>query len=70
MSAGERNGQAVLTARQVEAIRRRWARGERVNALARLFGVSHGQVSKIVHGRKWAHLTGPVTREEGRADGP
>jgi hypothetical protein len=51
---GARNGQAKLSPRAVEHIRR--ATGPRgiITALAELHGVSHGTVSMIRAGKRWA----------------
>jgi hypothetical protein len=47
---GERNGRAILTDKQVEQIRQRYARGKLTQLeLGREFGVSEAQVWRIVH---------------------
>lgn len=51
---GERNGNAKLTANQVESIRRRRSAGEKRVALAREFGVTPEMIYLIVSGKNWA----------------
>jgi hypothetical protein len=58
---GEGNGMAILTADQVQAIRRLIAEGWRSCDLARHFGVSPGAVCHIKSGRTWAWL--PTTQK-------
>lgn len=53
---GERNHKATLTEADVRAVRARLAAGETGAAIARSLGVLPGCVSKIKHGRSWAHL--------------
>lgn len=53
---GERNGNAKLTAAQVQAIRRRYARGEKAHVLAELFGVNPENIAHIVKRRSWRHV--------------
>lgn len=61
---GERNGAAVLTAEQVDWVRKSYrARDKRYGgaALARLLGVSQQQISSIIRGVRWRgleHTTG------------
>ncbi len=55
-SFGARNGRARLTEADVRAIRHRAAMGETQTALAREFGVSQGQVSKLVRRRGWEQV--------------
>lgn len=60
MQDGERSVTAKLTARQVEEIRaerQRSGRGSQVR-LAEAFGISVGQVSRIVNGIRWASTYG------------
>ncbi len=54
---GERNGQARLTADQVEAIRRASKQGVTGRALARQYKISPGQISRIVNGHDWKHVS-------------
>jgi hypothetical protein len=51
---GERNAMAKLTAAQVEEIRQRRGRGERLKKIATSYGVSDRTVSKIALGHRWA----------------
>ena len=54
---GERNGGARLTAKQVRAIRRRYARGGVSQvALAETYGVTSVAVHFIVRRKTWTHL--------------
>ena len=57
---GVRNGRAVLTEDQVKEIRLLHANRTKnygfTKKVAELFGVSHGAIQGIVHGRKWKHL--------------
>lgn len=56
-TSGERNGQAVLSADQVRAIRRAYTgrRGEQA-ALAREYSVTPGAIRLIVRRENWRHL--------------
>lgn len=54
---GERAGGAKLTTEDVRAIRRRHAQGESQRVLARAYGVHQPQISRIVNGTRWAHLS-------------
>ncbi len=51
--AGERNGRAVLTAKDAADIRRRAAAGEQRMALAREYGVGWTTVDHIVRANTW-----------------
>jgi hypothetical protein len=53
---GEVNGQAVLRATDVRAIRDRHAAGDTQIAIARAFGVSKMTISLIVRRKRWAHV--------------
>jgi DNA-binding transcriptional regulator YiaG len=53
---GEANGFAKLTADQVREIRRLSEEGLTQRAIANRFGISQKQVSRIVRGKRWAHL--------------
>ncbi len=50
---GERNSNATLTEKQVEQIRFLAKTGMLQKDIARQYGVSRGQVSKIVNGKSW-----------------
>lgn len=54
--AGERNPGAKLTEAEVRELLRLFQQGATSTALARQFGVGRTQVTRIVRGRKWAHL--------------
>jgi len=49
--------QAILHEAQVKEIRRLWAEGTSQSKLARVYEVSPGTISSIVHRRNWAWLT-------------
>jgi hypothetical protein len=56
LNAGEKNGQAKITRNTVEAIRADYLKNSRkgaITALAKTYGISHGQISNIVHCRSW-----------------
>ncbi|MFI2300172.1 hypothetical protein ACH5AL_15215 [Actinacidiphila glaucinigra] len=53
---GEKNGQAVLTADQVQEIRRLIRRGVPGKSIAAQYGVSKGTVSAIKVGKVWGWL--------------
>lgn len=54
---GSRHNLAKLTDADVIEIRRLWSLGGATQvALGERFGVSKGQISAIVRGKKWAHL--------------
>ena len=53
---GEATGTSKLTSAQVTAIRERRANGERVNDLAREFGVDRHCISSLVNRRSWTHI--------------
>lgn len=54
---GEAHHLARLTEDDVKEIRRRAAAGERQTALAVEFGLHHDTVGRIVHRRRWHHVT-------------
>ena len=54
---GEAVWTAKLTAPDVIAIRRRYADGESRPALARHFGVTRQNITDIVNGATWRHIT-------------
>ena len=64
---GVRNRGAKLTNEQVIAIRERFAAGEPRKALSAKYGISPGTASKIINGRSWRHVAGPI-RPLGRID--
>lgn len=53
---GEKHHGAKLTADQVVEIRQRFADGELGYRLAAEYGVARSQISRIVNGRRWAHV--------------
>lgn len=53
---GERHVYAKLSDENVREIRRRYANGEGVCHLARVYGVYHGAITKIVHRTGWKHV--------------
>lgn len=57
---GERNSHAKLTCDQVVAMRTRFAAGERGYMLGAEYGVTPKVVSRIVTGRAWQHVGGPI----------
>ena len=50
---GEKNGNARLTAEQVDTIRAQIARGDFNTVIAARFGVTHSMISRIRRGRAW-----------------
>lgn len=58
--AGTDNGRSKLRDAQVVKIRQERAAGAKVRALAKRYGVSHVMVSRIVRGRAWTHVGGPI----------
>lgn len=57
MLFGEDNGATKLTSAQVQEIVRRYNAGESQRALASVFGVKQPQISRIVTGKRWEHLS-------------
>lgn len=53
---GELHGQAVLIEQDIREIRARCANGESQRTVARSFGIGQTQVSRIVTGKRWAHI--------------
>jgi len=49
-----------LDPHKVQNIRRRYAAGEKIDAIAEDFGVSEGLVSDVARGKRWRHIPGPV----------
>jgi len=56
LPVGERNGNAVLVAGDVQQIRARLAAGELQATVATLFGVSRATISQIARRVTWKHL--------------
>lgn len=54
---GELVNGARLTAASIVDSRRRFAAGESISSIARSYGVCHGTVANVVHGRSWRHVT-------------
>jgi predicted transposase YdaD len=52
-SKGETHGLHKLTVDQVQDVRARRARGERIEVVAREHGISIAQVSRIANGTRW-----------------
>jgi hypothetical protein len=57
LARGERNGAATLTADKVREIRRMFADGVTQTEIGRRLGVAQTNVSLIVRGKRWAHVT-------------
>ena len=53
---GERNGNSKLTAKDVQDIRARHARGERHVSIAKLFGIRDNTVCAICSRDRWKHI--------------
>jgi hypothetical protein len=63
---GESHWAAKVTEADVIDIRRRYAQGERVSALAREFGLTRGPLRAIAKGLSWRHVPMPsLARLEG-----
>jgi hypothetical protein len=56
VARGER-GHSKLTEEQVRTIKIALGQGEAQSALARRFGISVAQMSRIAQGKRWAHVT-------------
>ena len=54
--APERRRASKLTPDDVRAIRERLAHGERTGVLAKLYGVTHGTISNIHHGKVYSNI--------------
>jgi len=52
-----------VTPTQVVEIKERYAKGETQGSLCRAFGLSVGQIGRIVRGESWGHLGGGVTTD-------
>lgn len=63
---GEANSNATLTELQAIQLRARAIAGENQRKLAKEFGISQAQVSRIKRGRRWPHLTKPELLEAKR----
>ena len=59
---GRQGRSGKLTDEQIIEIRKRRANGARQVDLARDYGVSGGQISMIVRGKRWADVGGPIER--------
>lgn len=55
-----------LTAEIVREIKKRSAEGTDNRTLAKLFGVTHSNVSAIVLGKSWSHIEGPVREQDNK----
>lgn len=53
-TVGEKNGNAKLSAADVETIRRLIEAGKNNTVIARQFGVTHSMISRIRRGQSWA----------------
>ena len=53
---GSKNAKAKLTEAQVRAIHTLNKKGSSQGKLAKIFGVSQGQVFRILHGHRWNHI--------------
>lgn len=58
-----------LTDEEIITIRERRAAGARQVDLARDFGMSHGQISMIVRGKRWPNVGGPIEKNKESANG-
>ena len=64
MHARGRQGRSgKLTDEKITEIRKRRANGARQIDLARDYGVSDGQISMIVRGKRWAEVGGPIEKD-------
>lgn len=63
---GENHPCTKLTAEIVREIKKRSAEGADNRTLAKLFGVTHSNVSAIVLGKSWAHIEGPVREQDNK----
>jgi hypothetical protein len=57
---GERNAEAKLTEGQAFQIHARSAKGEGSYKIAKAFGISQTQVMRILHGKRWEHVSEAV----------
>lgn len=65
---GSSNGQAKLTERKVMEIRLWYAAKVRQADLARVHGVNQTLIQRIVTGRVWRHVGGPLRHDEAAAE--
>lgn len=63
ISRGRDARQGKLTDSQIIEIRERRAGGARQIDLAKQYGVSDGQISMIVRGKRWASVGGPIEKQ-------
>lgn len=54
---GERNHAARLTESDVREIRRRFAHGEGISHISRIYGVWPETIGRVVHRKTWRHVT-------------
>lgn len=54
--AGEQNGRAVMTEKNVKRLRKLHSQGVAPRYLMNIFGVSRGVVESIIYGKNWKHL--------------
>jgi hypothetical protein len=57
---GPNNSMATLTPAQVQQIRHRRTKGERLAAIAEDYGIAFQTVSRIFRGDRWAKFPGPL----------
>lgn len=67
--SGEHNAAAKVTTADVMMIRHRYADGETQAQLAIAFGVRQTAISRIVRGKRWAHVADGVTTQRNMARG-
>jgi Mor family transcriptional regulator len=53
---GEAHGGAIFTAEDVRDMRSRFARGDRITDIARLYQHDTGYISRIIHRKTWKHI--------------
>lgn len=64
---GERNGQSVLSDREIELMRDAVANGSTQRAIAKIYGISESHVSTIIRGRKRHTAAGQTRARHGLA---
>ena len=57
---GERNGMAKLTVTDISSIRQLYVDGKSVSVIAKMYGVLHPAIVRIVTGQRWKHTEGPI----------
>jgi len=57
---GEANSKTSLTAKAVQAMRRRFAAGEGIADLAPAYGLGYEQTRRIIRGEVWSHVPGAI----------